>query len=213
MIDASLVFAASAAGFIYVVTPGPAFLALLGIGADQGRSAGAAFIGGHLVGDTVWSTMALVAIVGAKSVGSLAFDVLGLVCGAYLFWLGAKAITAKRRADGALTTAVERPLVRGLMFGLTNPKGYPVAVATFTALLASSAASLDWAAVPPLVAASVAGCLLADILLVAMIGAPVVRRIYRRYDIWITRASGVMFIGFALHALATSATGLLGRRA
>ena len=41
------------------------------------------------------------------------------------------------------------PLVRGLAFGLSNPKAYPVAIAMFTALLAGHAASLDWSMPTP----------------------------------------------------------------
>ena len=38
--------------------PGPAFLALLGIGATQGRRAGVGFLAGHLAGDVVWAALA-----------------------------------------------------------------------------------------------------------------------------------------------------------
>ena len=55
------------------------------------------FMGGHLAGDLVWSTLALVAIVGAKTVGTLVFDVLGLLCGLYLAWIGWTALRAKPR--------------------------------------------------------------------------------------------------------------------
>lgn len=66
----TLLIGAFLAALSYVLIPGPAFLALLGIGAGQGRKAGALFMGGHLAGDVLWSTLALVAIVGARSVGT-----------------------------------------------------------------------------------------------------------------------------------------------
>ena len=158
----SLLIAAFLAALFYVLIPGPAFLALLGIGAGQGRKAGALFMGGHLVGDLVWSSLALVAIVGAKSIGTTVFDALGLLCGLYLGWIGWSALRAKPKTEGAGYIVVERPLRRGLIFGLTNPKGYPVALATFTALLAGSADSLDFAALPPLLGVSLLGFLVAD---------------------------------------------------
>lgn len=208
----ALLIAAFSAAAAYVLIPGPAFLQLLGIGAGQGRRAGALFMGGHLAGDVVWSTLALVAIVGARTIGTVVFDLLGLACGLYLAWIGWTALTAKPREEGAPVMVVERPFRRGLIFGLTNPKGYPVALATFTALLAGQAELLDFASLPPLLAASFLGFLAADVILIAIIGASVVRRFYRRHELAIVRASGLLFCGFAVQAIWHAAPGLFGLR-
>ena len=208
----SILFAAALAGFVYGITPGPGVLAVLGIGADQGRRAGAAFLGGHLVGDVVWATIALIAIIGVHAIGPVVFDVLGLISGLYLFWLGLRAVTARRRADGDERVRVQRPLAHGVVFGLTNPKAYPVAVATFTALLSARAGELSWRMLPALVLASLVGGLLAYAILVAMVGAAAVRRTYRRHETLITRLSGVLFMGFALNALVHAVPGLAGYR-
>jgi threonine efflux protein len=206
-----LLVASALAGAAYTLAPGPAFLALLGIGASRGRKAGALFLCGHFAGDVLWASLSLTAVVGARSIGTLVFDILGLFCGAYLCWLGLRAATARRSADGNLTTEPRRPLVRGLMFGLSNPKAYPVAVAMFTALLARYAAALDWSAFAPLLAAACAGFILADAVLVAIIGAGGIRRFYRRHALWVTRVSGVLFLGFGVHAIASAGPGLLRR--
>jgi threonine/homoserine/homoserine lactone efflux protein len=203
---------AAIAAATYTLIPGPAFLALLGIGAASGRRAGAGFIFGHLAGDIVWASLALVAIIGAHSVGRSFFDGLGLVCGVYLCWLGYMALRARRDAAGKLTALPKRPVLRGLTFGLTNPKGYPVATAMFTALLSSSADKLTWSAFPVLLLAAIAGFLAADLILIAFVGAGWVRGVYRRHDVWIARASGLIFIGFGVHAIYEAAPGLLGRR-
>jgi threonine/homoserine/homoserine lactone efflux protein len=208
----TILLSAAVAGATYTLIPGPAFLALLGIGASSGRRAGAGFLLGHFAGDIVWATLSLVAIIGAHSISRTFFDVLGLVCGIYLCWLGFNAIRATRDAEGKLTAEPKRPILRGLTFGLTNPKGYPVSIAMFTALLASSADQLDWSAMPALLGAACVGFILADIILVIFVGAGLVRRFYRRHDMWIARASGLIFIGFGLHALSESITGLFGRR-
>ena len=205
---ATLLLASFAAGAAYTLTPGPGFIALLGIGAAQGRRAGAGFILGHFAGDVVWSTLALLAIVGAHAIGPLVFDVLGLLCGAYLAWLGARAVGARRRDAGAPVAVVARPLLRGMAFGLTNPKGYPVAVATFTALLAGQAADLGWASVPPLLAAACVGFLSGDMILIWIAGAARVRQAYQRHEIWIVRGAGLLFLGFAAAALAGAAPGI-----
>lgn len=212
MLDITLLFAAFLAGAAYVLTPGPAFLALLGIGAGQGRLAGLGFVTGHLAGDVVWATLALLAIIGSATLGTLVFDLLGLACGAYLLWLGWGAMRARPGADGGLDAQPKRPILRGLAFGLTNPKGYPVSLAMFTALLAGQADRLSWSAMPPLLAAAFLGFILADLILVWMIGAAPVRGFYRRHELWVVRISGAIFAGFGLQALWQAAPGLLFRR-
>lgn len=187
-------------------------MALLGIGAVQGRRAGAAFLLGHLVGDILWSALALSAIIGAREIGSGIFDALGIVCGVYLAILGIKAIRVRKTTDGQPIQMVPRPLLRGLVFGATNPKAYPVAVATFTALLADYASQLSWASLPGLLLAAGFGFLVADCILVGLISTSSVRRFYRRHELWIVRASGVVFLGFSAAALQAAAPNLLRLR-
>jgi threonine/homoserine/homoserine lactone efflux protein len=207
----ALLLSAAIAGATYTLIPGPAFLALLGIGASRGRVAGAKFLIGHFAGDILWASLSLVAIIGAQTIDPAFFDVLGIVCGLYLCWLGVQALRTRRDAAGRLTAEPKRPIVRGMTFGLTNPKGYPVAIAMFTALLSGSAAGLDWSAFPMLLGAACAGFILADIILVALVGAGWVRRFYARHDIWIARGSGAIFVGFGLHAIAEAAPNLWAR--
>jgi threonine/homoserine/homoserine lactone efflux protein len=211
-VTAGLLLASAASGAAYTLTPGPAFLALLGIGASRGRQAGALFLCGHFAGDVLWASLALVAILGAHSFGTLAFDVLGVGCGAYLCWLGARAVAARRDGAGGLSDEPRRPLLRGLAFGLSNPKAYPVAVAMFTALLAQNATALGWDALPALLGAACVGFVLADLALVMLIGARLIRRFYHRHALWVTRVSGLLFMGFGIHALASAGPGLLRER-
>jgi threonine/homoserine/homoserine lactone efflux protein len=199
-----LLVASAVAGAAYTLAPGPAFLALLGIGAGGGRRAGALFLAGHFAGDISWATFALVAIIGAKTLGTTFFSVLDAVCGVYLCWLGYRAVTARRLDDGTTTFVPRNPFRRGLAFGMSNPKAYPVAVAMFTALLAGHANALDWTALPPLLAAACCGFIAADIILIAIIGARPVRRWYSRHALWVTRASGVLFLGFGIQAIVSA---------
>ena len=206
-----LLLASALSGAAYTLAPGPAFLALLGIGASRGRRAGALFLCGHFVGDVLWAALSLTAIIGARTIGTLFFDGLGLICGAYLCWLGFRSATAKRGADGLVTTEPRRPLLRGLAFGLSNPKAYPVAVAMFAALLARYANVLDWNAFVPLLAAACVGFVAADAVLVTVIGAALVRRFYQRHALSVTRVSGLLFLGFGVHAIATAGAGMWRR--
>ncbi|NNA02104.1 LysE family translocator [Pseudomonas lundensis] len=203
----SLLWAVLASGFIYGITPGPGVLAVFGIGATRGRRAGAGFLCGHLLGDVMWCSTALIAIVGAREFGSTAFNVLGLLSGLYLFWLGVRAVRAQPSRGGQQGPA-RQPFAHGIFFGLTNPKAYPVAVATFTALLSSRAELLTWTMLPWLIALSFVGGAAAYAILVAIVGAGHVRALYQRHELLITRLCGVMFIGFAISALAHALPGL-----
>lgn len=199
---------ALAGAMAYTLTPGPGFLAMLGIGAGQGQAAGARFLAGHFAGDILWATLALVAILGAGEIGALVFDLLGVVCGLYLGQLGLRALRTTQHSTGTPLAVLARPWRRGLVFGLTNPKAYPVALATFTALLTDSA-GLAWPSLPPLLLAAACGFVLADVVLVAFSGAGGTRRFYRAHELAIIRVSGLIFLAFALAALQGGARGLL----
>jgi threonine/homoserine/homoserine lactone efflux protein len=192
---------AAVAGAIVVLTPGPAVLAFLGIGAAQGRREGAKFLAGHLAGDLLWSSLALVALVGAKLVAPWVFNALATFCGLYLAYLGARSLLARRAGARGTQPQSRHPLLRGLTFGLSNPKSYPVTLAVFTALLAGQLADFSAGQAPALLASCFAGFLAADIILVWLVGIGPVRRFYRRHEIWIIRATGLMFLGFAANAL------------
>ena len=77
MIAHKILLAAAVAAYLYVISPGPAFLALFTLAAAKGRRAGAWFICGHLVGDVTWGGLAVAAILGASRLGSTLFELLG----------------------------------------------------------------------------------------------------------------------------------------
>lgn len=202
--------ASFAAGLAYAVTPGPGVLALLGIGARQGQLAGARFLAGHMVGDVLWIGLALLALLGVNTIGTLVFDILGLICAAYLAWLGVRAI-CYRGARGNGSVDVRRPLLHGTIFGISNPKAYPVAVATFTALLSNATGSLAWSALGLLMAAAILGILAGYALLVLGTGAGAFRRFYISHEVWLVRCSGGLFLGFAANGLLNAAPGIVRR--
>ncbi len=197
------------AGALYVLMPGPAFLALFSLAAAHGRPAGARFVGGHLVGDLFWSALALAAIIGVNQLGPTLFDLLGIGCGLYLCYLGVKAIRARGGGDGAV--GARRPIMTGILFGLTNPKAYPVSVSMFTALTASHASGLTWEAAPQLLAAALVGFILADLVLIWAAGLAPVRRMFQRHGRIITRLTGVMFVAFGAKSLVDAGRGLASR--
>jgi threonine/homoserine/homoserine lactone efflux protein len=204
----STIAAAAAAAFLIVVTPGPAVLAVLSIGAAQGRLAGWAFLTGHLVGDMLWATAALAALVGARVIAPELFSFLAIACALYLAWLGIGLVLTKRGAGEGPRPIARRPLWRGMVFGVTNPKSYPVTLSIFAGLLANDFATLTAESTPVLLASLLAGFVLGDLLLVWLVGAPPLVRLYRRHELLIVRATGVLFLGFAAFTFVEGVTGL-----
>jgi threonine/homoserine/homoserine lactone efflux protein len=212
MTDPMILAATLVAAYLYVVTPGPAFLALFTLAASRGRASGAWFIVGHLVGDVVWGALAVAAIVGANQIGPTLFEALGFVCGLYLIYLGALAVTTKRDAPPR-TIGASRPLATGMAFGLTNPKSYPVALAMFSAIVAPYIGALHAADAPQMFVAAFLGFLIADATLIFAAGLPAVRRFFLTRGVAVTRLVGVIFILFGARSIADAAGGAVRRTA
>ena len=198
------------AGFLYVISPGPAFLAVFALAAAEGRAPAARFVTGHLVGDVLWAALAMAAIIGVSQVGPLLFEALGFACGAYLFWLGCKAVMTKRDAPPA-TIGKTNPLMTGVLFGLSNPKAYPVSVAMFTAIAAPVAGTLAWSDAPAVLATAFIGFVLADTVLIFWAGLPAVRRFFARHGLVVTRCVGIVFMAFGAKSMADAATSFARR--
>ena len=193
------------AGLLYVFIPGPATLAALSLSAGPGRIACATFLTCHLLGDLAWTILAISAIIGISQAGPLLFDILGLVCGAYLIWLGTKALRSQRAAAG---TIVDVPWKSGIIFGFTNPKAYPFALAMFTAVFARFENAMTFQNVVPLVFAAFLGFCVATLGVVFWTGLPVTRRIFARHSRLITRAIGVVFIAAGAKSIGTSVSNI-----
>lgn len=210
MIDPRILVASAGAAYLYVASPGPAFLALFSLSAAKGRTSGAWFIGGHLVGDITWGALAVASIVGADQLGATLFQALGFACGLYLIYLGVRAVTTRKNAPPRIV-GESRPLATGLAFGLTNPKAYPVALALFSAIVAPYVDRLGVADMPALLGAAIVGFLLADATLIFAAGLPVVRRFFLRHGLIVTRFVGLLFIGFGARSIYDAANSALRR--
>lgn len=199
-LSAALFASTVLAGFIYAVTPGPAFLAVFALAAQHGRGAGSRFLFGHLAGDVVWGALALAAIVGVNQLGPLLFEALGVGCGLYLIWLGTKAVLTRGDSSATVVGSL-RPVRAGLVFGLTNPKAYPVSLAVFTALTVRYASEIGWDTAPALMGAAVIGFLLGYVVIVFWAGLDVVRRFFLRHGQLVNRVVGVTFVLFGAKSL------------
>ena len=65
-----------------------------------------------------------------------------------------------------------KPLRAGLVFGLTNPKAYPVSLAVFTALTVEYAAEIAWGTAPWLMGAAIVGFFLGYLVILFWAGLP-----------------------------------------
>ena len=212
MIHQKILLASAIAAYLYVISPGPAFLALFTLSASKGRRSGAWFICGHLVGDVTWGSLAVAAILGANRLGATLFELLGAGCGLYLIYLGARAVMTRKDAPPR-TIGAARPLATGLAFGLTNPKAYPVALAMFSAIVAPYVADLSLADAPQMLVAAFAGFLAADATLIFAAGLPAVRRFFLTHGVIVTRVVGVIFIAFGAKSLFDAANGAMRQTA
>jgi len=211
MLELSVLGAAVGAGMVYVLVPGPATLATLSLSAGRGRGAALRFLAAHLVGDLCWTCLALAALLGLSRLGPGLFDLLGLACGAYLIWLGLRALRPRSPQDQAPVAVVSNPWRAGLAFGLSNPKAYPFALAMLTAVLGPHAAGLGPAEAAQLLVACGLGFCLADLIVVFWTGLAPIRGLYRRHARLIGRAMGLVFIAFGLKAGHDAIQSLRGR--
>jgi len=212
MTSPQILIATLVAAYLYVVTPGPAFLALFTLAASRGRKSGAWFICGHLIGDVVWGALAVAALVGANRLGPILFEALGFACGLYLVYLGVRALMTRKDALPR-TIGAERPLATGMAFGLTNPKSYPVALAMFSAIVAPYIGALKAADAPQMFVAAFLGFLLADATLIFTAGLAAVRKFFLTHGVAVTRVVGVIFIVFGARSIVDAAQGAMRKTA
>lgn len=196
----ALFLATSLAGLAYVISPGPAFLAVFALAAAEGRRPAVQFLLGHLIGDVFWSALAIAALVGANRLGPTMFDLLGLGCGAYLIYLGVRALLTLRTSDPQPIGA-RRPALTGVMFGLTNPKAYPVATAMFAAIALPYAGTLTWGDGPTLLLAAIVGFVPGYAIIIFAAGLESVRRFFTRHGLIVTRIVGAIFVAFGARTL------------
>jgi len=137
MVSGGQIAAFAVAAFIMIVVPGPSVLFVVGRALAHGRRTALASVVGNAVGVQV------VAICVALGVGTLverselAFTLVKLAGGAYLVWLGIRAIRQRRSLLTAVAVATageqsrRRAVLEGFVVGLANPK----AVILFAAIL------------------------------------------------------------------------------
>jgi threonine/homoserine/homoserine lactone efflux protein len=204
----ALLLATALSCALVVLTPGPGVLTVVHIGVGSGRRPAALFLLGHLVGDLLWATLALIALRWVQLLSPAVFAVLTVASALYLIYLGLRALASAADPPGSSASYARRPWSHGVMFGLTNPKSYPVTLAIFSSVIAGRIGVLTPSTVPLFLCAVLLGCVVADALLVGFVGLRPVRKFYATAAPWVIRGVAFVFFGFAAYSLVHVGRGL-----
>lgn len=200
------------AATVLVLAPGPDSLLVLSRSIADGRNAGIVATAGITIGNIVHAVLAAAGISALIAASPGLFDLLRYAGGAYLAWIGARALwsalTARRAPAGEDAAAPESAPARtvflqALLTNLLNPKVILFYLAFVPQFVAPS---LGHVAVQTFVLGIILGgmgCLY--LLGIAALSAGAARRVLRnaRVKAVLDGVAGVLFLGFALRLLLT----------
>lgn len=200
------------AAMVLVLTPGPDSLLVLSRSITDGRDAGVIATIGITVGNVVHSTLAAVGISALIAASPALFDLLRYAGGAYLGWIGARALwsaLAAVRADKDApvvppeSAPASRVFLQALLTNLLNPKVILFYLAFVPQFVAPE---LGHVAVQTFVLGAILsglGC--AYLLGVSALSAGAARKVLSsvRVKAALDGVAGVLFLGFALRLLLT----------
>lgn len=201
------VMAAYAVYLAAVLSPGPAILAIISASITQGRRTGLTLAAGVFAGSFTWAMAAALGLAALLKSYAHLLEILKILGGLYLLYLGYKALRSALRKDGPVAAPLadsvktsRQIFLRGYAIHLTNPK------AVF-AWLAIISLGLPPGASADAIAIVVGGCLLTGAvafssyaLLFSTGGALAAYRAARR---WIDGTMAVLF-GLAAAKLMTT---------
>ncbi|MBD5646426.1 MAG: LysE family transporter [Desulfovibrio sp.] len=192
---------------LLVMLPGPDFALVSRVALLEGSRAGKAAACGVAMGVTVHTACAIAGISAIIAASAPLFQLLKYAGAAYLFWLGIQSFRQKVQpveADGGpgadVTTGHEVPLRRAFRQGFLTNALNPKAILIFLILLPQFMAA-DVAAAPQLLEMGVIiaiECLVWFLFLAQILGR--VRRVFAnpRFQRWLHRVTGAVFLGFGL---------------
>ena len=126
LVDPSRYLAYLSVMWVLVITPGPANLFAIAVGAQRGRPAVLAAVAGMNTGSLVWFAAAALGLSALAKAFPLAFHAMTYAGAAYLGWLGVKSLLSARTRDAERADAPSpggRSAFRGgLAVQVANPK-------------------------------------------------------------------------------------------
>lgn len=211
-LDPHLVQLYLVAAIVLVLAPGPDSLLVLSRSITDGRNAGVVATVGITVGNIIHATLAAAGISALIAASPALFDVLRYAGGAYLGWIGARALwsaltTGKDSKDASVAESdsapVHRVFLQALLTNLLNPKIILFYLAFVPQFVAPA---LGHVAVQTFVLGSIlAGLGCAYLFGVAALSAGAARKVLSsaRVKAALDGVAGVLFLGFALRLLLT----------
>lgn len=121
------IFLSLSAVMLALMSPGPNILAVIGTSMGVGRKQGIALASGVGFGTCLWVSLAVLGFTAVISKYAFVMMAMKIVGGAYLIWLGYKALRSAASAKDMRTNAVKLKsnsayFKRGLTVQMTNPK-------------------------------------------------------------------------------------------
>lgn len=191
----SIVFA----GFIYVVTPGPVFLAIITIVSEQNRFAAAKLVSGSIFGCFVWLAFTSLSFIEADKLPSLIFFVLTLFCSFYLFWL-AFLMFKKGKTIGE-SRVFKKPFKEGFFLGMLNPKSYPVMISVFSVVVYEQLGQMAWLDFPRFYSAACIGFFAGYSFMIVVAGFKSVTKLYNKNVHFFSYVFSAIYCAFGFNLL------------
>lgn len=123
------IWPAYVAYLINVISPGPANFAIISAAISQGRRAGLIIALGIFCGSLTWACAAALGLAALLRTYAIALEIMKVLGGLYLIYLGWKAYRSARTPDAVITTGDVRTnhsarqlWLRGYAIHVTNPK-------------------------------------------------------------------------------------------
>lgn len=177
-----------------VITPGPNFFLVSQTAAREGRRAGLATAAGVCAGVVLWCGAAMLGLEIVMRQAAWTLQVLQLLGGLYLIWIGSRMLRSRGNA-GAAAPVLRYPFWQGFTTSLANPKVIlffgSVLSAVFDPALPGWA---KWAAMG-IVAFNETWWYLAVVLLFSTEG---MQRAYAKAGAWLDRVMGGLLLCFGL---------------
>ena len=195
------------AASLITLSPGPDNLMVLSLGMSRGRKQGMAFGLGCALGCLSHTLLAVVGVSSLLVASPVAFAVLRIGGGAYLFWLGVQAlrscggVTVPTNATDAPEQSAMQLLWRGVFANAINPKVMLFFLAFLPQFVASSRGDVPWQLAQLGVAFTVQAALLFGVLgyFAGRVGQWFAR--WPWVALWFDRLAGVIFCGLGVRLI------------
>ncbi|MGK2888451.1 MAG: threonine export protein RhtC [Candidatus Malihini olakiniferum] len=190
--------------FVALMSPGPDFFFVSQTAASRSRKEAMMGVLGISLGVMAWAAIALMGLHLLLQKMAWLQDVITIVGGLYLCWMGWQMLRAARRKGEQQTVepvelpSQEKTFMRGLLTNLANPKALIYFGSAFSLFVGDSVGtSARWG----LFALISLETLLWFSLVALVFALPAMRRSYQRLAKWIDGLAGVLFTGFGLYLI------------